>query len=56
MAHSPDLQSKAELLAKKTGISEAEALDLIKLLGVADENSLLREARIIKASKQKPVP
>ncbi|MCZ8546359.1 hypothetical protein OOJ09_19395 [Mesorhizobium qingshengii] len=33
-------------LAKETGISEAQARDLINMLGT-DRNSLLREARLI---------
>jgi hypothetical protein len=36
----------ADQLAKETGITEAQAADLIKMLGT-DRNSLLREARVI---------
>ena len=36
-------------LSKEVGISEAEAHDLIKLVGT-DWNSLLREARFLKES------
>lgn len=36
----------ADQLAKETGITEAQAADLIKMLGT-DRNSLLREARLI---------
>ncbi|WP_027062575.1 hypothetical protein [Mesorhizobium loti] len=36
----------ADQLAKETRITEAQAADLIKMLGT-DRNSLLREARVI---------
>ncbi|MET3579865.1 hypothetical protein ABID19_002896 [Mesorhizobium robiniae] len=45
-------QFQAQSLAKETGITEAEARDLIELIGT-DRSSLLREARILK-SRQKP--
>ncbi|MBZ9967822.1 hypothetical protein LB561_14135 [Mesorhizobium sp. B292B1B] len=41
------LQFLARRLAKEVGISESEALGLIKLIG-ADWSSLLREARFLK--------
>jgi hypothetical protein len=37
-------------LAKETGISEAQARDLIGMLGT-DRNSLLREARLIPGQR-----
>ena len=46
----PEEQEIAKRLAEKTGITEAEALALVKVLGNV-ENSLLREARIISAAK-----
>lgn len=39
-------------LAKETGISEAQARDLIEMLGT-DRNSLLREARLISGRRLK---
>ena len=45
-------QLHARQLANETGITEAQALDLIDLIGT-DRPSLLREARILK-SREKP--
>jgi hypothetical protein len=45
-------QFQARFLAKETGITEAEAMELIELLG-ADMTSLLREARILKKAKDR---
>jgi hypothetical protein len=41
-------QAHARALAKETGITEAQALSLVELLGI-DHASLVREARVIKA-------
>ncbi|MER8974353.1 MULTISPECIES: hypothetical protein [unclassified Mesorhizobium] len=42
----------AKSVAKETGITEAQALDLINMIGT-DRPSLLREARMLKA-RQRP--
>jgi hypothetical protein len=39
---------RARLLAEETGITEAQARDLIEMIGT-DHASLLREARILKS-------
>ncbi|RWH78896.1 MAG: hypothetical protein EOQ86_16240 [Mesorhizobium sp.] len=45
-------EAGAKILAKETGITEAQASDLIEMIGT-DRASLLREARILK-NRQKP--
>jgi hypothetical protein len=48
-------QFQARFLAREAGITEAEAMELIELLGT-DMTSLLREARILKETKDKLLP
>jgi hypothetical protein len=43
---------QAQLLAKETGITEAQARELIKLIGT-DRASLLREARFLKSGSKR---
>ncbi|TIL55694.1 MAG: hypothetical protein E5Y79_33220 [Mesorhizobium sp.] len=44
---------QAQLLAKEAGITEAQARELIELIGT-DRASLLREARLLKSRVKPP--
>jgi hypothetical protein len=44
---------RARLLAEETGITEAQARDLIEMIGI-DHGSLLREARLLRSRQAAP--
>ncbi|QIA21503.1 hypothetical protein [Mesorhizobium sp. AA22] len=46
-------EAQAKVLAEETGITEAQASDLIEMIGT-DRASLLREARILKKRQTPP--
>jgi len=47
----PDLEVFVKRLAEQTGITEAQALELVLLIGL-DWNSLLREAKTMKSGPE----
>jgi hypothetical protein len=46
-------ETQAKVLAEETGIMQAQATDLIEMIGT-DHASLLREARILKKRQTPP--